>query len=415
MPQRGIMVVNQYYSPDIASTGQFAAELCEALAARGWRVDVVAADPSYSKQSPSAPAREILNGVRVHRVHLGAAIGRESFATRLVGFGRFLAGARGLSRAVARASPPSVVLTFHNPPLVPWLGAALARRTGARFVYVPHDIHPDILRETGSYRLFAPFFGPWDWMHRRLMARADAVVVLGEGMRRTLVEDKGIPRERVQVIPVWGRPELQPVAQSASLRAALGVTRGELLVLYGGNMGVMQRLDVVLDAASMLMGHPVKFLLVGDGTQRRRVVQRVTEERLENVTVLPVQPPDKFGELVSAADVCLVTLRAGMERLSVPSRAYTFMSAGRALVAVMSTDAELVHQINEGGGGWHASDAGELAALLERCAKCPADVAQRGDLARRLYETRFSKDRVLSRFSELLEQTARSAPENMAC
>lgn len=401
-PGRKLLVVNQYYAPDLASTGQLAAEICEGLAGRGFQVRVVTGQPSYTSDAPEAPPQEVLNGVTVYRVSLGGARGRERFRTRLAGYVRFLWGAFRRARSLIQAERPETVLTFHNPPFVGLIGAYLARRYGLRYVYVLYDIHPDILMATGWVRLPRPAIWLWERVHRWVLRRADAIVVLGAGMKQTLVRRKGVPSEKVRVIPVWGRPELAPAPKAQPVRNELGLKDDELLLLYSGNMGIMHLLDPILDAATLLQEHPVRFLFVGDGTKREHLIKRVRRERIRQVDFLPFQPEERFKQLVSAADACLVALQPVLERLALPSRAFTFLSAGRPLITLMAPEADIARLVVEEHCGWNVTDGGELAELIRSLLQDRGALDRRGERAREVYEARFRREKIIEEYVEVL-------------
>jgi len=400
---RKILVINQYYAPDVASTGQLAAELCSGLPRQGFEVHVVTGQPSYTASSPDAPSFEVRDGVAVYRVPLGKAKGRERLRIRLEGYLRFLWQAWRQARKVIEAVRPDTVFTFHNPPFVGFLGASLARRYGLQFVYAPYDIHPDILLATG-WKIPRPIVAVWDALHRRVLAQADALIVLGEGMGQTL-QAKGVPATKINVIPPWGQPELQPTPkdQVLPLLRELDIGEGELIFLYAGNMGVMHPLDPILDAATALRGLPVRFLFVGDGVRRYHVESRIKEERLRQVIRLPYQPEERFSALVAAADACFVVLEPGLERLAVPSRAFTFLSAGRPLIAWMAPEADVARLVREAECGWCVTSSAQLVGLIKRLLQSREELAYRGKRAMEVYEQRFQRDRLIEAYARVFE------------
>lgn len=397
-----LLVINQYYAPDLASTGQLAAELCEGLVRRGFEVHVVTGQPSYSSRSPEAPPFEVRNGVQVHRVPIWFK-GRERLAMRLLGYLQFLWGAWRQAGRLFKKERFDTVLTFHNPPFVGWLGARLASRRRIRFVYALYDIHPDVLLATG-WKLPRLAVKVWEAIHRYILSWADTVIVLGEAMKETL-EGKGVPPEKVVVIPPWGRPELSPLPKDLVLtvRRELGVDEGALLLIYAGNMGVMHPLDPLLDAAGELKGEPVRFLFVGEGVRKAQLMARAQREGLEQVTFLPYQPEERFAKLVGAADACFVVLEPGLERLAFPSRAFTFLSAACPLITLMAPEAELVRLIEKTGSGWNVTTAQELVELIRRLLSHPEELVRKRAAARKAYERDFLRERILDRYAEVLQ------------
>ncbi|MEM3484670.1 MAG: glycosyltransferase family 4 protein [Candidatus Methanomethyliaceae archaeon] len=395
-----IMVLNQYYAPDVASTGQIAAELCCALVRHGFDVHVVTAQPSYTSFCPKAPYFEVQDNVHVYRVPIWGPKGREQLQVRLSGYIQFLCKGWWTARRLARRVFPRHIITFHNPPLVPLLGVYLARKHSARFIYVLYDIHPDVLLATG-WELPRSVIQIWEQLNRRIFERADAVVVLGEGMKQTLL-GKGVSSSKVRVIPLWGRPELFPLPKDQALRSELGIGKEALVLLYAGNMGVMHPLEPLLDAAKSAAALPVWFIFLGDGVKRQQLEVCAKSNSLLKVIFLPFQPEDRFIRFVSAADACFVVLEPGLEKLALPSRTFTFLSAGKPIIAWMSPHAEVATLVREKGCGWNVIDSEQLVNLIYHLIDNREQIIAKGLKARQVYEEKFSRDQIITAYVQLL-------------
>lgn len=397
-----LLVINQYYAPDVASTGQYAADICSGLTRYGFEVHVVTGEPSYSINSPDAPGFEILNGVNVYRVSLGNVKGREDNKTRFKGYVRFLRGAWRLARKLLRLRKFDVILTFHNPPFVGLLGALLAKKYKIRFVYIPYDIHPDVLVATG-WRIPKLFVWVWGVVNRMVFKVAEKVVVLSEGMKNTLVHGKKVPAEKIEIIPLWGKPELDATSSDNLIREELKVKDSELLLLYAGNMGILHPLDIIIEAAKRLQGKSVKFLFIGDGAKRRYLMGRVKNENIKQVSFLPFQPVGKFIQILASSDACLVTIGKGLENLALPSRIFTFMSAGKPIITIMNPEADVAKIIRENNCGWNVQTSDELAELILDLLKDPIELKQKGKQARKTYLNQFRRDKLIKQYAQLLK------------
>ena len=397
-----LLVINQYYAPDVASTGQYAADICSGLTSYGFEVHVVTGEPSYSINSPDAPDFEILNGVNVYRVPLGNVKGREDNKTRFKGYVRFLRGAWRLARKLLRLRKFDIILTFHNPPFVGLLGALLAKKYKIRFVYIPYDIHPDVLVATG-WRIPKLFVWVWGVVNRMVFKVAEKVVVLSEGMKNTLVHGKKVPAEKIEIIPLWGKPELDATSSDNLIREELEVKDSELLLLYAGNMGILHPLDIIIEAAKRLQGKSVKFLFIGDGAKRRYLMERVKNENIEQVSFLPFQPVGKFMQILASSDACLVTIGKGLENLALPSRIFTFMSAGKPIITIMNPEADVAKIIRENNCGWNVQTSDELAELILDLLKDPIELKQKGKQARKTYLNQFRRDKLIKQYAQLLK------------
>jgi glycosyltransferase involved in cell wall biosynthesis len=400
-----VLILNQYVAPDTAAAGLLVSTVALGLAAAGMEVTVLAAEPSYGEQTVTAPLQEIRDGVRIRRLRMGSRWrGRQSKARRFGGYLRYLVGAAVVGRRIVRDSAPDVVMCFSNPPFVALVARWLARRTGARMIYAIHDVHPDILLATNWMSLPAPVVRAWNLLNHVMLEAASSVVVLGEGMRRLLVEEKHVAPERVHVIPLWAEPELRPCPRDEGLRAELGIGADELLVLSAGSLGVMHSLEPVVAAARRLDGRPVRFVFVASGVRVGH--WQAHFDGLANVLFVPYRTGEAFRRLVAACDAGLVPLSRGMERLAVPSRAYTLLSAGRPLLTVMDPQADVARLVSECRCGFNATDGITLAAWVERNLANRTELEESGRRARELYDARFTRQAALDRYVALCVGTS---------
>lgn len=403
MPSR-ILVINQYFPPDIASTGHIVEAICEGLAATGALVIAIVGQPSYTAGTADALASESRGKFTIRRVPMGSHRGRGNLPVRVLGYVRFLVGAWLVARGQLR---PDLVVTFHNPPLLGLLGALLARKYAVPFIYIVQDIHPDIVQRTGRPRLPVWLIAVWRRLSRLTLHRATLTITLSDAMRDYLVRTYGLPEESVVAIPLWAEPELEhlPMDAAAMKRARIELAmeaqpRRELVVLYAGNMGVMHPVEILVQAAARLRSSPVSFLFVGDGAKRSDHERLARSLSLENVRFLPFQPVREFELLIQAADVCAVALLPGLEDLCLPSRTSTFMSAGRPILAVMSERAPQSRELVNTGAGWSADSVEEVVGVLEGLLDAPDRSATAGSAARSLHRQRYRRETLVRRYVE---------------
>jgi glycosyltransferase involved in cell wall biosynthesis len=398
-----LLVINQYYEPDIAATGMILTQLCESLAAAGSEVRVVTAQPSYTESGVVAPEHEIRNGVDVYRISLGHSLGRLSMRLRVFGYFKFLYRSRKLAKRLARERRPDIVITVSNPPLLERVGRGVARSSGAAWVHIIHDIHPDVLLAGGQISLPPMVVPAWKWLSMRALRRADRLVVLSENMKRNLVETRDIGAAKIEVINLWAVPDVGELPDAAGVRERFGIPGDHLLLTHTGNIGIVQGLDSVIDAAALTSDAPATYLLVGDGAMKADLEARARELRLENVRFLPYQAQDDFLKLLAASDICLVSLREGMERYALPSKIFTYLAAGKPIAGLLHPGNDVSAILESHEVGWNATDAAGLAALVRRLCDNRDEVAVADVNARKLYLSRFDRAQGVEAYRQLFK------------
>lgn len=397
-----LLVINQYYYPDLASTGQYAHDICTGLATYGFKIIVITGKPSYSENSPDAPYFEEIKSIKIYRISLGGIKGREDKKTRFKGYIRFLMGAWKKAREILKKEKFDIILTFHNPPFVGFLGSLIAKKYKLKFIYIPYDIHPDVLIKTG-WKIPKLFIYLWEVINRLTFKTATKIVVLSEGMKKKLVENKRVPENKVIVIPLWAKPEINLNKNFSLIRKELGIKDNELFLLYAGNMGILHPLEIILEAVKKLKGIPVKFLFIGDGVKKKYLLEKVKKEGIQNVYFLPFQTEEKFVQILNSSDVCILTIGKGLENLAFPSKVFTFLSAGKPVITVADPNADIAKMVRVYDCGWNVRNENELALLLLSLCKFPEKIKIKGYKAKEMYNKLYKKEKIIERYAKLLK------------
>jgi colanic acid biosynthesis glycosyl transferase WcaI len=331
---------NRSYYPDFGATGQLLTELCEDLVSRhGHHVTVVAGVPlSSAVQVPSPrwyrPVREEWhNGVRILRAY-GTALDKRRFTGRATSyFASALLGAVRLGRV-------DVVIALTDPPIIGLPASAAARMRGARFVFLCQDIFPEVARLLEDFQS-ARVEALLTRVGKYTVARADAIVALGDTMKRRLVDTKGADPSRIRVIHNWADCEaIVPAPKDNPFARAHGLT-DRFVVMHSGNVGFSQGIDRLLDVAERIRDlSDVVIAIVGDGAQKRVLVDAAQARGLANVRFFPYQPKSALIDSFATADAFLVSLKPGLSGFIVPSKLYGILAAGRPFIASVEPDCE---------------------------------------------------------------------------
>ena len=179
---------------------------------------------------------------------------------------------------------------------------------------------------------------------------------------------------------------------------------GRFVVQYAGRMGRTHNLEPLVEAAALLRDRPIVFQLIGDGTKRAALVAWCRQRGLTNVSFLPYQPMERLGEMLSAADLSVVCLESHFTGLSVPSKTYSVMAAGRAILGFLEPDSEIGRTIIERDCGVVLPDptAGAVARLVTELMADRPKLARMGANGRVAYLENFTLSQAAERYDECL-------------
>ncbi len=337
-----LLVLNQYYWPGVEATAQLLTELCEALA-EDLDVKVVTGQLHGQEQQPH---RSVRNGVEIVRVP-STSFERSKLFARASNYATYLTSAliRGL-----RGRRPDVVLCMTDPPIVANIALLVARRFRVPVVVVSQDVFPEIavqlkrLENPVVMSLLRGLVGLY-------LRRADKIVAIGDTMRRRL-EEKGAPAERMLVIPNWiDTTRLGPLDKSNHWSRSWGVDE-KFVVMHSGNVGHAQDLDSLIRAGTFLRDlDDLQIMIIGMGARHAELVALAELHEVDQVQFLYYQSRAVLPQSLSAADVHVVGLAAGLAGYVVPSRLYGILAVGRPVIVAADPESETAQLVTEVGCG----------------------------------------------------------------
>jgi len=397
-----LLVFNQYYWPGVEATAHLLTELCEALADT-YEVTVVTGRLLGHEHDPDYERR---NGVELIRVH-STAFDRAGLLQRGINYFTYLG--RALRRGLT-AERPDLVLCMTDPPMVGDIALLVARRFRVPLVVVSQDVFPEIAVELK--RLRNPLLvGILGLLVRFYLRRADRVVAIGETMQRRL-RAKGVPAERLRVIPNWvDTTSLTPQPRDNDWSQAYGLD-GRFVVMHSGNIGHAQDLETLIRAATQLDDlERLSVVLIGFGARHAEYVRLVAEARAEKVSFLGYQPRELLSHSLSSADVHFVGLARGLAGYVVPSRLYAILAAGRPVIVGADADSETAVLVREVGCGLVVPPGRPdlLAAAIRSVAGGQHDLEEMGGRGRAWVEANADRRIALRRYEEELAELLSSS------
>lgn len=393
-----------YYTPERCAGIYILHDVCEALACEGIDTLVITPTPTRNVDPAAAWQRR--------ETHMGGHQQIRRFAMYGEGRNPLLRALRyALTEAVylhhllwdrydvafIDSTPPTQGLKL---PLVKWL-----RRKPV--VYCAQDVFPESLVAAGLTRR-----GSLLWKIGRRVADvtyryADKIIVISADMRRTLVS-AGVPEDKIAVVYNWiDEQKIRPVTKADNpLYGKYHLDPARFRVVYSGNLGHSQNIDVILRAASRLReATHIEFVLFGQGALEQEIRQRIHDSALANVRLLPFQPEALVGCVYSLGDLCLICSKPGTGRNSMPSKTWSILSAARPVLANFD-EGELQAMIATHGFGLYtpADDDAALAQAILNASHEPQACYEMGQRGRAFVLAHLTKSQGTRRYVDLIHR-----------
>lgn len=405
-----MLVLSHYFWPEPIPKPR---ELAEALRAGGHQVEVVTGFPNYPEgrlypgHRLKILSREEIGGITVRRTYMIPDHGK-GLAGRLLNYGSFMIS--GILGGLASARF-DVIYVWH-PPLSVGITAAIIGLLRRRpFVYDVQDIWPESAVASG-------FLRPGRvtrWMsrlERQVYRWAGHVLVVTDGAKANLV-GKGVRGDKVSVLPHWyddAEVRTTTAGSREEVREREG-WKGRFVVMFAGNLGLMQGLDTIVRACLEIPPESnLLIVLVGGGSDRDRLERLATELSVQGrIQFVQRQPSSAMGSYFAAADALLVHLRSSsLSSMIVPSKTIAYFAAGKPIVmANVGASADLVERSGAGTVVPPDDPLALAAAMLDMSVSTEPERLRMSESGRRFFDENFTREAVLPKYISLLDRTSK--------
>ena len=273
----------------------------------------------------------------------------------------------------------NVIFAASTPPIIGALCALIKKRRKIPFVYNLQDIFPDSLVGTGLAKKGGILWKIGRVIENFTYRNADKIIVISEDFKRNIMA-KGVPEEKIEVIYNWvDENAIRPVQDDENpLFEEFGIARDKFRVVYAGNLGNAQNIELIVDAAARLKD--VQFVIFGTGGLEDELKARKEKEGIDNLKILPLQPYERVSQVYSLGDVCIVACKPGLGGAAMPSKTWSIMSAGSAVLA--NFDEGELKTIIENNGCGVFTKAGDLDGFVAAISSLAADPSKCEEMGR---------------------------------
>lgn len=400
----------QYFPPEKASGLPIVTDMIEGFVEHGWDVDVYIPTPTRGvtddiRREYAKKRKEVLydGKLTIHRMHLyreGNKLLQRTIRYSIFSFQCLL---RGL------CSPADAVFTGAGPPTQGVIGGIIHKWTKKVFIYNPQDLFPDSLIIAGQAKEDSKIVRIGRIIERFAYKNADLIITITEDMADN-IRSKTANKEKIHIVRNWIDTEKTvPIKRNENkLFDELKLSRDKFYVTYAGNIGIMQGIETIIDAAELLNDQSeIQFVIFGNGSKETNIRKRVVEKKLNNIRIFPLQPLDRVSEVYSLGNISIIPCKPGAGGSGMPSKTWSIMAAGTAIIASFDLGGEMEKIIKESNCGVcvPAGDSVELAKTINGLYIDQEKTRKMGSNARIYATEKASKNKAVNQYIELIENT----------
>ncbi|MBO4978110.1 MAG: glycosyltransferase family 4 protein [Muribaculaceae bacterium] len=331
-----LLMLNAYYSPEIFSSSYLIENRLQAFANAGIVVEMLVPTPT---RGITDTARKEFSAQKVIYEHnrmlkiMRFPLFKEYKSPYLKGIRYLLVSLNHLIRGLTKKNINCIFCTT-TPPTTGIAAVLLKIIKRTKLVYNVQDVFPDSLVAAGLTSKKSILWRIGRCLENFIYRNADKIIVISQDFRKNLLE-KGVPDEKIEVIYNWVDQNIvKPINKADNkLYDEFKISRDKFTVVYAGNMGLAQNIQIIVDAAERLKHLDIQFLLFGKGTLVDDIRRQVEVKSLSNIRFLPFQPYEKVASVYSLGDLGIVSCKKGFGKSAMPSKTWSIMASGTAVVA----------------------------------------------------------------------------------
>jgi glycosyltransferase involved in cell wall biosynthesis len=407
-----VVLVNQYYAPDVASTGLLLHELALTLGRAGVDVSVLSTRPSYGPPESwvECPSNETIDGVKIRRMWT-SRLSKDKLLWRA--FNYFTFTAQLTLRLLFGKGSNKVFMYSTSPPYLGTIGAFVSMLRRHTYIVLLYDSFPHLATWVGTIKRGGLVERIWHWGNRLGYRRAAHTIVLCQAAKKLVCENYGVDPARVHVIPNWSdKQKLSPKPKSESAFAKAHNLIEPFVSLYSGNIGLYYDFDTILKAAEILKEENFKMVFVGSGGRKQWLADEIKSRNTGNSIMLPYQPLETLNDSLNGCDAHFVTIARGIEGISFPSKLYSTLAVGKPILAISEKESELrtIIESNNAGLWFELGDGEGLARGIRWLRDNPENAEEMGKNARLLFEREYTRELAGKRYAEIFRLAKQPRP-----
>lgn len=400
-----ILFLCQFFYPEYISSATLPFDTAEALVKEGFSVNVLCGYPKEYSEKDKVLRKEKYNGIEIKRVKY-IQMKRSHTMGRLVNYFSFTLSV--FLHFFSMRDYKSIIV-YSNPPILPLIATLASKIFGCKLIFVCYDIYPEIAIRTRTISENSIISKVMNFINRLLYRNVTKVVALSNDMKNFLLKNRNqLDKNQVVVIPNWyedKKNNSQNPYNNVLFKKIMA--KDKLVISYFGNMGIAQDLNTLIDAMVLKKNdHNVVFVFAGHGNKLSFLKEVVRKNDLTNIYIYDFLRGKDFEDALSISDVFVVSLNKGLTGLAVPSKTYSYMMAGKPIISIMNTEADISKDLidYQAGYGIEVGDVSKLISIIDELKINPKMIDAMGNNAQVLFHDKYTKEKCTTKYVEMMKE-----------
>lgn len=405
--KRDILFLCQYFYPEYVSSATLPYDTAKALVSSGFSVSALCGYPNEYNKEGEVPLQEEHEGIKIKRLKY-LQLKRSNFIGRLINYFSFTASVA--SRILFFRGYKSIIV-YSNPPILPFIAIIAKKIFRIKVVFVSYDVYPEMGYITKSISENGLISKTMKKMNKSIFKNIDRLVAISNEMKNYLINNRdNLSENRISVIPNWYSDNIiDNLMVERALKNPLFSeikSKSELVISYFGNLGICQDLTTILEAIRHYSNDSrVEFVFAGHGIKFEYLKKIVNEENLKHVRIFDFLHGQDYQDALNISDVFLVSLADGVTGLGVPSKTYSYMMAGKPIIAIMGDESDISIDLNGRIAGYsmRVGDNDKIIEAINELLEDPGKRKTMGKRCRKIFEEKYTEKICTNQYVDMMK------------
>lgn len=396
-----ILLIHRYFWPDTPPYAVILKKIAARLSRDGHEVEVLSTQPTYKPSANILKQKniEIIDGYQIYRLNL---IPENRCGSIVKVINMFLFGIRVVQHVLKHRKFDVVMISTSPPVLAGFAARISAKLSGAKLLYHCMDIHPEIGRISGDFSN-KYLFHFLQFTDSKTCREAERVIVLSEDMKNAILDRKGNEAIKIETIQNFSLDDKTDT--SKELSSEFAKREGVFRLIFAGNIGRFQGLDLLVDVFLELKNHEnIELFFLGDGKMKSTLEKKVANAGAENIHFIPHQCMSIANSIIKTADMGVVSLTPNIYRYAYPTKIISYLSVGCPLLVMVEPESSLVSFIDKYQIGVNVTpgDVTMLKSIMTELNTNRINLDKMRENALHAYQEFYDESLVLDKWSSLI-------------
>lgn len=401
---RKLLIINQFFPPDFAATGQLLESISKFVSSKNIDVEILTTMPNYSNLKSKPLKIEKGENLMVRRFN--TPLVSKGIMSKLIN--GILFSIKVFFSITLKNNNIELILYTSEPPFINLTASLINKLFNISFIYIIYDLYPDVIVKNQILKRGNILIKFWEKVNQYVFSTSKEIIVLDSVMANKIKKKYHLYKSNINILPSFtNTKKIKPISKKENWFSKKYNPENKFIAIYSGNQGRCHDLKTIIETALILKKTTdIYFIFIGNGYQNKFLNQKILELKLDNCFTMDYLDKKDISYSLNSADIAFVTINEKSNGLIAPSKIYGHLAAGTPIAAISPKNTFISKLVKkEKFGKWFKNgESNKLASWLIEMKDKKHLSKKMGELGRKYVEENASEKIICSKYLNIIEK-----------